>query len=582
MAKDRPERDSPNEAVFILGLASARGMLSDDEAEQWQDRVRSLPSHVADGNWLVREGALSPEQVERLRQDRTRHVPAFSPVSTPSEANPSSTPRFPEGTIWGKYLLEKRLGYGGQSEVYQAYDRTGLMGHVALKVPREQVAEAQVQQWLEKEVAALADLDHPNIVKVLDAGSIEKTPYVATELIRGEPLSQHVRLRPPSDSQILDWTIRLAQAVEAAHDLGVAHRDLKPHNVIVTEGGDPKIIDFGIAGIVTAYIPERPSGSSGTVPFMAPEQARGTADADHRVDVFGLGGLLKFLLTGFGPYEPVDEKEDLRRLVLDGSVRLIETEDGKGLRRALVEIANRAMAPNPEERYRNAGEMLSALKRLETRRFLVRRAPMAILAAAALALLLFAVLHKTPAPVSAELEIRLLRDDQPGAYRVLDENCLPLRVGDRIRIHARLSEPLYAYLLEGNRTDGIRLVWPDSGVAESRVSEFSVPARPNEAFELDSPPTTETLILIGCRKPVSDPRALIREIESLGEVPTVNAYSLLVLEEGGARVIENTEIRRTLNLKTVVVEPGLLDRLRTNVPGKWAVVKAVSFAHREP
>lgn len=249
---------------------------------------------------------LSDEQLARLiglgaEDDGLAPGAAAPDAETAVTAGPE-VPTPEAGQTWGKFLIEKSLGRGGQAVVCQAYDRLGPAGHVAFKIPCCHVPASRVEEWIRDEAEPLGRLDHPSIVRVVDVGAVDGVPYVATELIDGLPLNDHVQRAPPSDRQVLDWAIQLAEALDCAHACGVVHRDLKPANVMIARDGRPLIIDFGISSLVSAYQPARPPDASGTPAFMAPEQARPDGQADHRADVFALGGVLKFLLTGAGPY----------------------------------------------------------------------------------------------------------------------------------------------------------------------------------------------------------------------------------------------------------------------------------------
>ncbi|MHC4789605.1 MAG: protein kinase family protein, partial [Planctomycetota bacterium] len=117
------------------------------------------------------------------------------------------------GQPWGKYLIEKTLGAGGQASVFQAYDQFGAAGHTALKVPHGSVPAERLRGWAGTEAEPLVKLDHPNIVRVVDAGCVGNVPYVATELIDGLPLNARVKVGPVPTRQVLAWMIQLCDAV---------------------------------------------------------------------------------------------------------------------------------------------------------------------------------------------------------------------------------------------------------------------------------------------------------------------------------------------------------------------------------
>ncbi|MGB2823782.1 MAG: serine/threonine-protein kinase, partial [Phycisphaerae bacterium] len=254
-----------------------------------------------------RADRLSDEQLARFISIAAEHgTEAFEGQAPPDAdtvvAGGPETVAPAAGETWGKFVIEKALGRGGQAIVCQAFDRLGPAGHVALKIPRRAVPPSRVESWIQEEAGPLGKLDHPNIVRVVDAGAVDGVPFVATRLIEGLPLSSHALRARPSERQVLDWMIQLADALDYAHRSGVVHRDLKPANVVIAADGRPLIIDFGLSSLISAYQPTHASDTSGTPAFMAPEQARPGAEIDHRVDIFALGGVLKCLLDGAGPY----------------------------------------------------------------------------------------------------------------------------------------------------------------------------------------------------------------------------------------------------------------------------------------
>jgi eukaryotic-like serine/threonine-protein kinase len=214
------------------------------------------------------------------------------------------------GTRIGPYELLERIGEGGFGRVFLAEQRQPVVRRVALKIVKVGMDTHQVISRFEQERQALAMMDHPHIARVLDAGTTATgRPYFVMELVRGRPLVQFCDQERLSIEQRLELFGQVCRAVQHAHGKGVIHRDLKPSNVLVARhDGRPhaKVIDFGIA---KAIGPGRADDATltaehqvlGTLQYMSPEQAAGSADVDTRADVWSLGAVLYELLTGTTP-----------------------------------------------------------------------------------------------------------------------------------------------------------------------------------------------------------------------------------------------------------------------------------------
>ncbi|MEZ6187266.1 MAG: protein kinase [Planctomycetota bacterium] len=204
-----------------------------------------------------------------------------------------------EGSALGPYQVTSELARGGMGIVYHAFDpSTGE--EVALKVLTSQRAG----QRFEREVDALARIQHPNVVPVLHCGIYLEHPWVAMAFVPGATLQERLDQRGPvTPGLAVAWIAKLARAVEAVHDAGVVHRDIKPANVILTPTGEPVLTDFGLA--LDASSQERLSmdgATLGSPGYFSPEQAVGDlARIDQRSDVYGLGATLYALLTGRPP-----------------------------------------------------------------------------------------------------------------------------------------------------------------------------------------------------------------------------------------------------------------------------------------
>ncbi|WP_327680639.1 serine/threonine-protein kinase [Kitasatospora sp. NBC_00458] len=212
-----------------------------------------------------------------------------------------------DDVVGGRYRLDRELGQGGFGVVWAAYDET-IGRPVALKVLSEEKAsdEEAVSRFI-REAKTVGGLSNPHIVTLHDYGRVQDGPrwthYLVMELVRGRPLSALLRDGTPDLTVSLKWTRQVCKALDAAHRSGVVHRDIKPENIMIADTGEAKVLDFGIARLLTQ------SGSGltstgvviGTPPYLAPECWAG-GRIDGRADLYALGVLLYQLCTGRRPF----------------------------------------------------------------------------------------------------------------------------------------------------------------------------------------------------------------------------------------------------------------------------------------
>ena len=274
--------------------------------------------------------------------------------SDPPEDKPSDGPIPTIGHI-GRYALKHQLGEGGIGTVFAAHDPL-LSRLIAVKTLHVEVDESERDSFnalFLNEARAAAGLSHPNIVTVFDAGISDDRAYIAMELLKGRDLRQlrqeGWRATPAQAALIVR---RVADALGYAHSKGVVHRDVKPANIFMIGRTHPKVLDFGIARIAHQHDAQQTGDiAAGSPYYMAPEQAR-HEQVDRRADVFSLGVVLYELLTDLKPFRG-NTLDEITTAVLKHEPPLANVVD-PSVPEALAQITAKALAKNPEHRYRSA------------------------------------------------------------------------------------------------------------------------------------------------------------------------------------------------------------------------------------
>ncbi len=311
------------------------------------DEVRRLRSNgeSADlGQLLIRRELIRAEDLVRLRL-------------TSQDPGGPALPEIP------RYEIRDRVGEGATALVYRAWDRQ-LQRPVALKLLRETLGLSDLaRQRFQREVHATARISHPNVVTVHDAGEAQGRLYLVMELVEGRPLSQLFKDPAWDSRKILVLLEKVARGLAVAHAQGIVHRDLKPANILVTEAGEPKVGDFGLAHFIDSGADLTRTGTAiGTPLYMSPEQVKGDPKAiSPRTDVFALGAMLYETVIGEPPHLGLTTQETYDKILRQDAA--IPRDRRAAVSRDLETLLLKSLEKIPDRRYASAEALADDLRR---------------------------------------------------------------------------------------------------------------------------------------------------------------------------------------------------------------------------
>lgn len=537
------------------------GRLSEDALETMAAHLETCSRCMAR---LDRLHDTADDMVDQLRKTDPDSCSAAESAHAASLVEPLADrvpppPSRPSGVSMralGQYDLLEKLGEGGMGVVYRARHR--LMEQVvAVKVLHaERLGSPAAVERFRREIRALARLNHPNIVRAQYADEAAGSHFLVMEHITGSDLADVLRRRGPLPvGMACAIAVQVAGALQHAHENGLVHRDLKPSNLMLTPDGQVKVLDLGLALVCEGPTGEGLTSSGqvmGTYDYMAPEQWDDVRTVDVRADLYSLGCVLCFLLTGDPPF---GGGKSTRPTV---KMKAHATQPPPPVRQrrpdvpaALDAVIQRLLAKRPSQRYATPAEAAAALEPFATsagpgssetvrllsdfaarrwrRQLLTWALPTAAVGAALVLLaLLWGPSHSltsrrgtevvtpttSPArpltsgqPDDRPVEIATFRVDHfrgnnpPADYGEVGR--VPALERDGLRAHVELKEPAYCYLIAFNTNGTEQLLWPaEPDDAPERTEALTFPRGPLETFDLTDGPGLQALALVASREPL--------------------------------------------------------------------------------
>ena len=265
------------------------------------------------------------------------------------------------GKAISHYKILENLGEGGMGVVYKAED-TKLKRTVALKfISPETMGKEESKTRFIREAQAVVFLDHPNICTIYEINEAKGQTFLAMSYIKGLSLKKKIRLSPLSIEEAVDIAMQVTEGLQEAHEKGIIHRDIKSSNIMITEKGQAKIMDFGLAKLTEKTEITKTATIMGTVAYMSPEQALGEK-VDHRTDIWSFGVLLYEMLTGQLPFQ-AEHNQVILHSILEKKPKPV-TSMRSGIPLEFEAIVKKCLEKDPTERYQTAADLKADLKRL--------------------------------------------------------------------------------------------------------------------------------------------------------------------------------------------------------------------------
>jgi hypothetical protein len=514
-----------------------------DGCSQCRQRVEQLRAEVKSLAGHFQNHGMTGDSTTEGGSDRSEPgEPSSAGATTSWKANASDETEArdrtdQQGTVpdaIGKYKVVGRIDGGGEADVYRVV-HLKLGNDLVLKLSRRPCG-TEDRSGLVAEGRLLVDLEHPNLVRIHDLDFLGDRPFLVMEYVHGRNLADYARDEPVTPCRAALLVAKLATVMGVAHRHGIIHCDIKPKNALIDKLGEPRLIDFGMARLRHAWSDRVHPSFGGTFAYMAPEQARQEADRiGPRSDIFALGGVLYFLLTGHAPFSGKDQNEirdRARRCEFDaGALRAAKVP------RRLERICLKALEADPSRRHDSAEALAHDLDAFlaRPRRLAVLTGLLLLAAFLAVGLTFLPISTEPPAGPSASrgreaplpavpLRVESLEVE---VHRRLPEPAKALgRIGinvfegryqnDDVVVHARLSAPAYCYIIALNPDGKDQLFFPeDPGTPPPARAHIDTPADSTIGFGLTDGVGLQGVVLVASRRPLPAYAEWVKGLASL-------------------------------------------------------------------
>jgi eukaryotic-like serine/threonine-protein kinase len=483
----------------------------------------------------------------------------------------------------GRYTVLSLLDEGRQGQIFHVV-HPGLEKDLVLKLAARPVVGDQLgPELLAAEGRLLAELDHPNLVRVLDLDVHEDgRPFLVMEYVAGCTLDRHIEQGLPAPRRAAAIVAEIARAVGYVHGRGVVHQDIKPRNILIDEAGHPRLIDFGLARLRHAWVDETSGPSGGTLMFMAPEQARGEIErVGPAADIHALGALLYFLLTGQSPVGGGSRSSVYER-ARRGAVDIPVLESSAAPRR-LRRICLKALAAEPADRYATADELAEQLER-------VARGPGRATTVAACVVLILVLLSAlalrpwservAPPPAlvgSDQALVHILKRDRP--YDL--QEALPLKSGDQLWVSCKVPHGTRPSMFWLDSEGALSELTPEVVTGEAADALRYPPSGANDVVRLQGPPGTE-LVLVCARRDQPVARQEIEALLGAGRpLPTLPDRVILRLGPDGVEASGPSGLRSISDPveSDLSAALGRLRMLQSKLRAETSFLSGIAFPH---